>query len=251
MAEVERDRALVRQSSDRTFTRCKNTNPELCAPSSMTVCFSRPWKVAMSTTTTCSSMDPQASHTSPNWPKRCSVTMHMRSPWSLDANDALEEWLQTNGWIVCEDEPQMILRPIPRVDLPATELTIEVVENERQYEDFMRVSETGRRWVPSLQAATDPQVALLVGSYQGQTIATSRLSCLGEIGNIHGVVTDPKFRRRGFGTAMTWAAIAEARKRGCTSIVLSASEMGYPVYRRMGFQTVCRFRIYVPAGTPV
>ncbi len=167
------------------------------------------------------------------------------------ANDALEEWLQTNGWIVCEDEPQMILRPIPRVDLPATELTIEVVENERQYEDFMRVSETGRRWVPSLQAATDPQVALLVGSYQGQTIATSRLSCLGEIGNIHGVVTDPKFRRRGIGTAMTWAAIAEARKRGCTSIVLSASEMGYPVYRRMGFQTVCRFRIYVPAGTPV
>ncbi len=167
-----------------------------------------------------------------------------------DTNDEIEKWLRAEHWIVYEDEPQMLLTPVPSVDEQSTELTVELVENEEQYEEFMRISETGRRWVPSLEAATDPKVALFVGYLEGNAVATARLSCLGDLGNIHGVVTDPRFRRKGFGTEMTWAAIAEGRRRGCSSIVLSASDMGFPVYRRMGFHTVCRFRIYVPEGTP-
>ncbi len=166
-------------------------------------------------------------------------------------NDELEEWLGARQWVVYENEPQMLLFPIPNVELRATDLSVELVENEHQYEDFMRTSETGRRWVPSLAAATDPEVALLVGYAGAIPVATARLSCLGDVGNIHGVVTEPTYRRRGFGTEMTWAAVAEALKRGCTAIVLSASDMGYPVYRRMGFRTVCRYGIYVPPGTPI
>ncbi len=162
-----------------------------------------------------------------------------------DTNDELEEWLQASRWNIDEEEPQMILVPVHRVERDVTELEVKLVETEEQYEDFMQISETGRRWVPSLQAATDPDVALLVGYVAGKAVATSRLSCLGDLGNILGVVTRPEFRRRGYGTEMTWAATNEAVERGCKSVTLGASEMGFPVYRRMGFVTVCNYRTYV------
>jgi len=51
-------------------------------------------------------------------------------------------------------------------------------------------------------------------------------------------------RRRGYGAAMTWAAIAEGVKRGCTAAALRATEMGESVYAAMGFVDVCTFRTY-------
>ena len=77
-------------------------------------------------------------------------------------------------------------------------------------------------------------------------VATSRVSCLGAVGDLMGVVTDDAFRRRGIGTAMTWAAIDAARQRGCTAITLTATEMGLPVYQRMGFIHACTLRTYLP-----
>jgi GNAT superfamily N-acetyltransferase len=60
-----------------------------------------------------------------------------------------------------------------------------------------------------------------------------------DIGGIYFVSTVPEFRRRGFGLVTTAAALIEARKRGCKTAILHATEMGYPVYRRLGFEEVC------------
>ena len=40
-----------------------------------------------------------------------------------------------------------------------------------------------------------------------------------------------------------------ARERGCTHAVLHASEMGLPVYERLGFVEVCRVPQFVWAPT--
>ena len=55
------------------------------------------------------------------------------------------------------------------------------------------------------------------------------------------MATPPEFRRRGYGAAATWAAIEVGAQRGCDHAVLQASEMGAPVYRRMGFVDVGRY----------
>jgi predicted GNAT family acetyltransferase len=106
--------------------------------------------------------------------------------------------------------------------------------------------------VPSAEAARDPRVAVLVGYLDGEAVATSRVSRHGDVADIMGVVTRPEHRRRGYGTAMTWAAVAAARAMGCGAFVLGASEMGYPVYVKMGFAPVCTMRTYEPgdAGEP-
>jgi GNAT superfamily N-acetyltransferase len=58
------------------------------------------------------------------------------------------------------------------------------------------------------------------------------------------VCTVEPARRRGIGTAITLAALREAWDLGYTVGVLGSSEMGYPVYRRLGFVEYCRIGLY-------
>lgn len=160
----------------------------------------------------------------------------------------MEAALRARGWHLDEEEPALVLSPIPATMPPAPDgLTIHAVTTDVAFADFRRVRRTSSLYVPSLEAARDPAVALFVGyDAQGQPVASSRLACYGAVGEINGVVTVPEHRRRGFGTAMTWAAIAACAARGCTAITLSATAMGLPVYRRMGFLPACTYRTYLP-----
>lgn len=156
-----------------------------------------------------------------------------------------EDALRARGWRLDEEEPALLLSPIPAPPPPAG-LTIRPVTTEAALADFLALSRTARHWIPSLDAARDPAVALLVGYHHGEPVATSRVTCHDAVGEIMGVVTAPEARGRGFGTAMTWGAIAAGVRRGCVAMTLTASEMGYPVYLRMGFVPVCTYRTFLP-----
>ncbi len=53
------------------------------------------------------------------------------------------------------------------------------------------------------------------------------------------VATLPAARGRGVGAAMTIAPLYEARQMGYHGGILQSSQMGYPLYRRLGFQHLC------------
>ncbi|MCX6023278.1 MAG: GNAT family N-acetyltransferase [Chloroflexi bacterium] len=163
-----------------------------------------------------------------------------------EAAHSVEAALRERGWLLDEEEPALALTPIPPPRAPPAHLTIRPVTADAELADFLAISETGAHWIPSLRAALDRAVALFVGYLGGEPIATARLTCYGEVGDLNGVVTAEAHRRQGFGTAMTWAAIAEGVRRGCTAMTLTATPMGYPVYRRMGFVPVCTYRTYLP-----
>jgi hypothetical protein len=57
-------------------------------------------------------------------------------------------------------------------------------------------------------------------------------------------------RRRGYGAAMTARAVADGVVAGCDVAALQASEMGRPIYERLGFRTVVRYAAYVEAAQP-
>lgn len=162
----------------------------------------------------------------------------------------VEAAVQAHGWALDEEEPALVLALIPAPPPPPPVLTIRLVTTDAAYEDFFAISHTAHRWIPSLAAATDPAVALFVGYDGDAPVATSRIARYQDVGDITGVVTLPTHRRRGIGTAMTWAAIAEGARRGCTAMTLNATAMGFPVYRRMGFVPVCTYRTYLPPDPP-
>jgi ribosomal protein S18 acetylase RimI-like enzyme len=163
------------------------------------------------------------------------------------AGAAVEDGLRARGWRLDEEEPALVLSSLPASLPPAPpELVIRPVVDAAGFADFQTVSETPPVFLPSLAAALDPAVGLFVGYVEGRPVATSRLTCLGPIAEITGVSTVPAARRRGYATALTWAALAAARERGCEVATLTASAMGYPVYLRMGFRPVGLFRTYLP-----
>jgi ribosomal protein S18 acetylase RimI-like enzyme len=66
------------------------------------------------------------------------------------------------------------------------------------------------------------------------------------VAGIYNVTTVPEARGRSLGRAVTAEAIVEAVRRGRRLAVLGSSDMGLPVYRRLGFREVSRLRSYAP-----
>jgi len=68
----------------------------------------------------------------------------------------------------------------------------------------------------------------------------------GQVGVIGWVATEPDQRRHGYGGLATQAASNRGFEMGATAVVLQASPMGLPVYRRLGYRELCAYTIWSP-----
>ena len=80
---------------------------------------------------------------------------------------------------------------------------------------------------PSIGAAVDTD---------GIVRATCGVRVTGPDASVFFVNTDPAWRRRGIGRAMTAQALRTAHRSGATVACLNASEAGASIYRSLGFQ---------------
>ena len=81
-----------------------------------------------------------------------------------------------------------------------------------------------------------PQVRLYAGLVEDEVVATSMLVATGAVAGIYRVATLEDQRGRGYGEALTSAAVAGDSELGCRHASLQASKLGRPVYARMGFE---------------
>ncbi len=70
----------------------------------------------------------------------------------------------------------------------------------------------------------------------GEPVAASMLHCAAGVAGVYWVGVIPAVRRQGIGTAITWHALRQAQQMGYHWAVLQATELGAPVYRRLGFK---------------
>lgn len=66
----------------------------------------------------------------------------------------------------------------------------------------------------------------------------------GEVAGIYHVATLSSARGRGFGSALTHAALLHAVERGAREAALQSSELGLSVYRSLGFREHCALSMY-------
>jgi predicted acetyltransferase len=90
---------------------------------------------------------------------------------------------------------------------------------------------------------TIPTFTIFVGYLAGEPVGTSMLATTRSVGlaGVYSVVTRPVHRGRGFGTALTAAALIAAREQVYDTAVLEPSLSGAPMYRRMGFEPLTTY----------
>jgi GNAT superfamily N-acetyltransferase len=151
-----------------------------------------------------------------------------------------------------DDVPGMVLAPMPPPAPDAAPVEIVPVRDERDCATGAQVlaaafgmppAASGQLFSSRLAGAHD--VRAYVGRIDGAIVATSMLIAAGGVAGVWAVATLDAYRGRGIGAAMTRHAVDEGARLGCTSACLQASEMGQPVYERMGFRTVAQYRTYV------
>ncbi|MEX2546899.1 MAG: GNAT family N-acetyltransferase [Chloroflexota bacterium] len=162
--------------------------------------------------------------------------------------------LVDHGLVRDEPMPGMVLKPIPATPDPAPGIEVEAVDDD-SYANFVEVliatglpEEWAERTFGSHLLEAEHLVFFLA-RLDGRPVGTSLAVRTGDIGGIYTVGTVEDARRRGVGTAVTWAAVEQIRDWGCTAAVLQSSAMGYPMYRAMGFEEVVRYARFKPAPT--
>ena len=169
--------------------------------------------------------------------------------------------LEENGLHLAGEVPAMALELAglaERVDLPPG-FTIQKVTTKELQAAWARTSAVGAGFSDSATAALARiEASLDETQYQGQQrylglldgvpVATSALTLDADVAGIYAVATVPAARGRGIGRAMTVIPLLEARQLGYRVGVLQSSDMGYPIYRKIGFQEIYRYRLYLQSA---
>ena len=90
-----------------------------------------------------------------------------------------------------------------------------------------------------------PGCVVYVGYAGGDPVVSGLGWRSGRTIGVYSIATVESARRRGYGAAMTARVTADGVATGCDVAALQASEMGRPIYERLGFRTVVRYAAYV------
>lgn len=149
--------------------------------------------------------------------------------------------------------PGMAMHPVP-ADPPVdtTGFEIRQASDDAGIEDHIRTGAAGFDMaedliraivVPTLLDQDD--VAVYVGYADGAPVATGLGFRTGSTIGVYNIATVEGSRGRGYGAAMTRRVIADGVAAGCDVAILQSSEMGFPIYERLGFRTVVEYMGYV------
>lgn len=96
-----------------------------------------------------------------------------------------------------------------------------------------------------LLAVGPQEIKLYIGYYQNQPITCCmavyynnnivHLDCIGTL---------PQYRRKGLGAMITYKALIDAQSRNYTQAILLASDMGKPMYEKIGFKQYALYKQY-------
>ena len=151
--------------------------------------------------------------------------------------------------------PGMVAFPIDHDAIgrhAAPELDIRRVTDAAGVDVHRRVVTTGFGSDPAVAQGTacpdllDRSGCVVYVGYAGGDPVVSGLGWrTGRTIGVYSIATVASARRRGYGAAMTARVVADGVADGCDVAALQASEMGRPIYERLGFRTVVRYAAYV------
>lgn len=151
--------------------------------------------------------------------------------------------------------PGMVLEDLGGRGPTVEGLTVRMAGSEPELDDHARVAAQAfdmplevARALMAVGRLRLPGIEFYVGYVEGRPVAGSVLFLSHDVAGVYNVATVPAQRGQGIGEAMTWHAIRRGAERGALFASLQASEMGKPIYERMGFRTTASYRTFHRPG---
>jgi GNAT superfamily N-acetyltransferase len=148
--------------------------------------------------------------------------------------------------------PGMALHPIPEPTPPVPDgHEIRRINEAAGLDDHIQALAAGfgvpepmaRPWIGEELWLRDG-CAVYVGYTDGHPVSSGFGVRTGRTIGVYSIATLPDARRRGYGAAMTERVVADGVTVGCDVAILQASDMGRPIYERLGFRTVIGRDVY-------
>jgi ribosomal protein S18 acetylase RimI-like enzyme len=184
---------------------------------------------------------------------------HRYEIWTRDGADAdLEKAALAAGMRLAAELRAMVLHHSPEVPEPSSGVEVRRVEDGDGVREFTNVVAEGFRdeapGLPDLVRSTfsdprsiiAPDTAAFVVCDHGEPASAAMTMVKEGIAWIGWVATRPGARGRGLGRLATAAATRAGFALGATFASLEATKMGVPVYLRLGYREVLRYRNYWP-----
>lgn len=177
--------------------------------------------------------------------------------WQLTPSpisESLEKYLLSKDFRFLQSDPCMLLRH-NKVDfelfkrkIEDSELSIRVVTSDVEMIDlYSETMFTGFGMQPlepefvSLNRnvmlnSLDKKRQYFLGFIDDKPVTTGMNFYHSGLAGLYEITTQPSFRKHGFGTVMTMYLVLKAQEMNYTESILGASEMGYPIYEKLGFE---------------
>jgi hypothetical protein len=182
--------------------------------------------------------------------------------WIADHADAdLERHALDAGYasISASGTPRLVLdhplepAGVPRGSAGASGAVLDEVTDDASRLDFLAVTvdafadsflprDAANAQLATMDAVRGPDVRAVVARRGGRAVAGAMVVASGAVAGLQLVGTVPGSRGRGLGELCTRWAVAAGFELGAQAIVLEASEAGEPLYLRLGFVELSRYR---------
>jgi ribosomal protein S18 acetylase RimI-like enzyme len=174
--------------------------------------------------------------------------------WWLEPHLKPWDWepaLSKHGFRFSDDTPGMAmdLRELKQWTQPADGFEIRSVDDEESLHTWTNVFVEGYGLPPAweslafdlwMQLGLDLPIHNYLGYLNGDPVSTSTVFYGGGAAGIYCVATLPEARGKGIGAALTLKPLLDAREMGYRIGVLQSSDMGFNVYKKLGFKHLCQ-----------
>lgn len=163
--------------------------------------------------------------------------------------DNLREWATDEGLLDVGQMPLMERRaaPVgPRPDFVVRKADpSEMPKGNRLAAAAFSLNENECNQALPAEALSAEGVELWIAEQEGEPLGCGIFVRNGDHVGVYMMSTPPEHQRKGVGAAVLATAMAHHQSTGATRFTLGATEKGYPLYERVGFEVVTQPHVFV------
>ena len=170
------------------------------------------------------------------------------------ARPGFDEALTRHGCELTEDFTGMVADAREIAAVQTNGVTVTTVRSSDDFATWLDVFadafRVGEQYVPYVRDAHewpclhDARRTYLLFRVEGEPVATGLLHDGTGVAGVYGIAVRRACQGRGLGEIATRVTVREGVARGATLAVLQATREGFPLYKRLGFQTLCSFQTW-------